>query len=105
MKQLGLNFELAGLLKEEGIARAARGEPLWLDLMRAEARRYAEAHGEVCADDLREYDCRLDTLGIKPRHFNAWGSLFRGDEWEFVRFTTSARTVGHRNTIRVWRLK
>lgn len=103
----GLNFEEAGRRKEEALDTNEASSGAWLELIRGEAVRIAglRISREINADDLRKFDGKLDTCGIRPRHFNCWGSIFRGPEWEFVRYTKSARIVGHQNTIRVWRLR
>lgn len=79
----------------------------FVQTMRSVAKIKAQQNGEVTTDDLREW---IEEYGIKkglpePTSMNAMGTIFRGKEWVFVRFTKSRLVQGHGNLIRVWRLK
>jgi hypothetical protein len=49
--------------------------------------------------EMEENGLRPDLLG------NAWGSIFRGKEWECIGWRKSTRVSNHARAIRIWRLK
>ena len=105
MTQQSLNFDVdrERNARDAGMLRAAEIRRGLLDLAKLIAEMIARDRGEVCADDVQ---ARLMELGHKPRDLgNAAGMIFRGPQWEFVRWTKSSRAGSHRNDIRVWRLR
>ena len=52
-------------------------------------------------DDLRNY---AHQRGIAPRHPNAWGAVFRGQEWRSVDYRCSGIPSNHGRRVCVWRL-
>lgn len=88
--------------KEAGQALVESHNEHFVERMRAQARRLCAINGTVTSDDLRE---AANDLGIRPRHPNAWGAIFHGDEWRAVSYTRSKLVSNHARTIRVWTLK
>jgi hypothetical protein len=68
--------------------------------LRAYAKTFARAHGEVSSDDVRRW---AEQHGIEMPS-NAWGSLFRGLEWQHVRWQQSRKRTNNARRIQVWRL-
>ena len=88
--------------KANGIARVSSSNSTWLRTARAVACRIASERGEVTADDVREV---LYKMGLKPRHYNAWGAVFQNKDLRWTgRFKQSAVVEGHGNLQRVWEL-
>ena len=88
--------------KERGMALAADAVPRLIAQARVFARRHAEQHGEVTADNVSEW---LEQQGL-PDLGPAAGQLFRGPDWAFTgRFIQSARKSNHARLLRVWRLR
>jgi hypothetical protein len=88
--------------KRDGLNRVEQSADDWLAWVRAEAVRISVERGEVSADDLRIV---TEQAGRHPHHVNAWGAVFRGDEWELVGRRTSATPTAHAREIKVWRYK
>lgn len=86
--------------KEKGIAAVAEANPLFLDLARKRAVMISSSNGRVNSDQLRHW---AESVGLNPRHHNAWGSVFKGKCWECVGYTVSARPEAHGRRIAEWR--
>lgn len=86
--------------RDAGKAKAAGKFEKWLKWARDEAAKIAFKRGEVCSDDLHPV-CPLPA----EAHPNLWGSVFKCDAFEFVRFQPSNRPERHAGVIRVYRLK
>lgn len=86
---------------EDGIAAASENRAGILLFAKEVAREIAlsRINLECDADDVaaRMTKRQRDELG------NAAGGIFRGREWEFVRYAKCTRISGHARTIRVWR--
>lgn len=87
--------------KEEGQSRVQENAEEWIKRVRQEARRVAIVNGEVSADDLRQW---ADAKDDHPHHQNAWGSVFRGDEWTYISRKKSTYVTNNAREIKVWAL-
>ena len=94
--QLGLDLRDRGLDSVEGNSMTFQEQ------MRAEAIRICRLKGWVDSDDLREY---AEAEGIEPHHKNAWGAVFRGNDWVTVGITNSRVPTNHARLIRRWAYK
>jgi hypothetical protein len=94
-----LDLPAGEALRDKGVERVSRGSPGFLYLMREKAREICRIKGEVCSDDLRVYAAGE---GIKPRHPNAWGAVFRESGWEAVGAKKSKVPSCHARMIRIW---
>jgi hypothetical protein len=74
----------------------------FVSIMRVKAAEIASGAGSVTVDDLRRYSI---ATGIKPKHPNAWGAIFRGSSWEAIGWVRSTMPSRHAGMVRVWRLK
>lgn len=96
-------------LKLDGMKRAKRKRSLVLQQAKLIAGRIAARRQsrECSIDDVYEYmENVYEGLHFHPRALgNAAGSVFKGSEWEFVRFEPSTRPSNHGRIIRVWRLR
>lgn len=72
----------------------------WLAWIRQQALEFCRVHGSVSADDLRQI---CDQHGRQPHHVNAWGAVFRGNEWEMIGRRTSRTDSAHAREIKVWK--
>jgi hypothetical protein len=88
--------------RDEGVALVSENNPTFVEIMREAARVLARKNGSVCSDDLRAY---AQMCGIEPEHQNAWGAIFRGQEWVVVGRRKSRLTSNHAREIRVWTLR
>ena len=87
--------------KESALSKVASAHANWLGIARQEALAIAAVKGTVTADDVRAV---LYTQGLKPDHFNAWGAVFRTDDFQFTgEYRRSAVPEGKGNMQRVWR--
>lgn len=85
--------------RDEGIARVSQRNGSWVALAQATARMIALERGTVTADDVRAV---LYPQGLKPKHYNAWGGVFKkGFRWTGL-YRRSAVVKGHGNMQRVW---
>ena len=91
--------------KEKGMAKAAANRRHALNRAREIALRLASDGREISADDIYNYFAFAGMLHLEMELWNAAGSIFRGKEWEFVRFKRSERESNHGRIIRVWRLR
>jgi len=88
--------------KEAGRDRVEANNREWLDWARFNAREIAFWRGEITIDDIREM---ADSFGRQPTHPNAYGCVFRGEQWEKVGYRKSLRSKAHARVISVWALK
>jgi len=96
-----LNLPEASSAKHHGQALVESHNERFVEVMREEARRLCRADGSCTSDDLRAYALLAK---LSPKHPNAWGSIFRGPEFESVGFERSKLLSSHARTIRRWRL-
>ncbi len=98
-----LNRVVALARRDRILAYMAEHHATWIDVARRTARHLASRNGAVTADDVREF---LYAAEIRPKHYNAWGSVFKGGDFEWTgEFRQSAVPEGKGNLQRVWRLK
>ena len=74
----------------------------WMDIIRDVARRICRECFQVSADDLHQW---ADDHDCHPGHRNAWGAVFRGNEWTVVGYKHSEYPSNHARLISVWCLK
>lgn len=92
-------------LKQAGLDLVEKNNPTWLESMRSKARSIARQKGTVCADDLRDYSDQLEEVeGIVPTTPNAWGSLFRSREFEYLYSQPSNYPSNHSRRINVYKV-
>jgi hypothetical protein len=98
--QLTLDDALAR--KAAGLDRVEATHPDFVPRLRAAVKAHAQRYGTVTADDVRRL---ADQLGLRPRHPNAWGAVFRGPGWIRVgeRVSETPSNHGHRNPVWAWR--
>ena len=72
----------------------------FLKKMREEAIKISRVRGSVTVDALRSY---ADNKGIEPHHPNAWGSVFRGSNWNRIAMRKSKTVSAHARMISVWK--
>lgn len=97
--------ELAQKAKRKGMSLAAQNRKALLEACRSALAAIAIARPsrEASADDAQQW---LISRGHNSRALgNAAGSLFAGNDWEFVRYVKSWRTTNHSRVIAVWRLR
>jgi hypothetical protein len=101
-----LEDPLAGVtgeeFKREGQERVENNNPRFVDLVRAKAREIVRERGVVWVDELRTWAAES---GLEPKHCNAWGAVFKGEEWESCGMQKSAVPSNRARMVRVWRLK
>ncbi len=89
--------------KTRGMDKAAENRGDILCAAKAIAQSIAECGVPVSADDVYEslvwHGYNAKSLG------NAWGSVFRGKQWQWVGWVKSTRISNHARMIRTWRLK
>jgi len=83
-----------------GIARVAKHNASFIELMRDVAKRISLERGSVSIDDFRQF---AGERGIVPIHQNAWGGVFRGPEWQMVGREKSAVVSNHAREVKVWK--
>lgn len=88
-------------LKDEGQELAERSNASFVRRMRRVAAAFVRRDGQVSSDDLRRYAARR---GIRPRHPNAWGAIFRGTRWFILTRRKSEVASNHARWIIVWGL-
>ncbi len=89
--------------RDDALDRVEANHADWLGQARAEARRIARLHGTVTADAVRAV---MEAKGLRPRHYNAWGAVFRRSEFEWTgKWHRSSVRKGNGNMQRVWRLR
>ena len=101
--QLEFDLPEARRRAEAGIQSVSSRNVDWVETARQVAREIAAEKGTVTADDVRRM---LYPLGRRPKHYNAWGAVFRrgcGLRWT-GRYRTSQVVAGHGNQQRVWEL-
>lgn len=93
----------AGLAEKQlGLDLVEANAQTFVETMRSYAREFARKNVTVTSDDLRDY---ADEIGFHPHHKNAWGAVFRGDDWMQIGYTKSRRRSNHARVIGVWALK
>jgi len=85
--------------RDAGLERATFTHPDFVSEMRAVAIALARRRGTVTADDLR---IEATARGLRPRHKNAWGAIFRGPGWMKVGEARSALPSNHGHVNPVW---
>lgn len=98
-------FDLAAgkRLRDEALDTQEEINPIWIDIARETARNISRARGHVNANEVRKV---MEARGLFPKHPNAWGSLFRGKEWERTgERVPSIIKTSHASEISVWRLR
>jgi len=100
--QLALDLREGRRRAEEGLDRVEAHQSDFVRRMREEAIAIAWTQGSVTADDIRQ---RAAELGLKPRHKNSWGAIFRGPGWRRVGEAPSALPSNHAHRNPVWALK
>ena len=98
------DYQRAQEAKRDGLDQVEGHNGRWVDRARVEARAICTVRGEVHSDQIRHaMEVALDWA---PDHCNAYGTVFRGEEWEFTgRFHHSTVVRNHSNLQRIWRLK
>lgn len=86
-------------LKSEGQESVELHNENFVADMREVAKRLSRLNGRVTSDELRFHAAHY---GLKPKHPNAWGSIFRGTEWVCVGHTKSTLKSNHARTIKIW---
>ncbi len=84
--------------RRDGLDRVEQNAEEWLAWIRAEAVRISQERGEVSADDLRVV---TEQAHRHPHHPNAWGAVFRGNEWELIGRRTSSTPTAHAREIKI----
>lgn len=88
--------------KQLGLDLVENNNQVFVQTMRSKARMLARQNGSVTSDDLRAEALACD---LEPEHPNAWGSIFRGPEWEPLSFEPSTLPSNRGRIIRRWGLK
>jgi hypothetical protein len=103
-RQFVFNFTRGREEKDAGMLKAARRRATLLAYARDVAQEIArESPYRFCnADQVGE---RMVIQGVKENLGPAAGSLFRGEQWEFVEWKRSARITNHARLIGIWKLK
>ena len=90
------------ILKQEGIARVCRTNQEFLEEAREVARQAIQIRGPVTMDIVRAV---CEQLGIVPNHPNAWGGVFRHEDFVPTgEMHHSKQPQRHRNLLREWTL-
>lgn len=100
MQQFDLNLAERGAIY--GIRRVEENNQKFLKAARsiAENRCRVSVTRTVTADDVRKY------CPCQPKHYNAWGAVFRDKRFIFAGEMRKSQLVqGHGNLQRVWRLR
>lgn len=87
-------------LKQGGLKRVETNGKLWLEAMRAEAKRLCALSGCVTTDELRLY---AEERRLYPHHDNCWGAVFNGKSWAPIGHRKSRWPSCHAREIRIWR--
>ena len=94
-----LSLEEGCARKELGISQVSERDGVFLDLMRAEAKRLSDSRGSVTSDDIRVYASQLD---LEPTHCNVYGAIFKGPYWKVIGRRKSAVPQGYSREIKIW---
>lgn len=92
--QLGMN------LRDYGLDLVEANNLTWIERLRKVAQHISNVRGSVSADDLRRYAAKHNDY---PAHQNAWGGVFRGNEWLAIGRKKSTTVTAHARWIMVWR--
>jgi len=88
-------------LRDEALDAQEDQNPTWLEDARKVAQVISDIRGQVNANEVRRV---MEARGLFPKHPNAWGSVFRGKEWERTgERVPSAIKTSHASEISVWR--
>lgn len=100
--------------KREGRSRVSGTNSTWVSIMREVAIGFSKSNGSVWIDDLRRW---ADANGCTPEkycdkcaeggcervHQNAWGALFKGNDWLWTgEHRKSLYATNHHRDVRVW---
>ena len=101
MKQTTIfDIEEARAKRDGGLSLVERNNQRFLQVARDTAKRICAVKGTVTMDEVRE-QCPWE-----PLHPAAWGSVFRGKDWEWTGEWKQSKIVSRRGGYqRVWRLK
>ncbi|MCP5018426.1 MAG: hypothetical protein GY938_24580 [Ketobacter sp.] len=100
MEQTLFDLDEARQQRDQGIKQVSDNNERFLDEARNTAKWLAQGGGKITMDDVREH-CHLE-----PLHPNAWGSVFKHDDFEFTGEFRQSRAVSRRGGYqRVWVLK
>lgn len=92
--------------RDRGISKVASRNTAFIKCARSFAREIGMTKRTFTMDDVRE---AMERRRITPTHFNAWGSVCSGKEWNrefmFMGYTKSRQIQGHGNLLRVWSLR
>ncbi len=100
MNQFTFNLDEALIMRDRGMHLVAENNEEFLTVARNLARRIAMKQGTVTSDDIRK------RCWLKPSHPNAWGTVIRGNEWEWTgEYRTSTIVSRHAGIQKVWRLR
>lgn len=103
MSEMQLRFDLLQGLerKDAGLDQVESTHEDFVPRLRELVKQYALYHGEVTADDARRLAIEH---GLRPKHKNAWGAVFRGKGWKKVGQRQSAliSNHGHVNPVWIW---
>lgn len=86
--------------REAGLDRITGSHPDFVPQLRALAIARSQQHGSVHIDELR---VEAERRGLRPRHPNAWGAIFRGPGWVKIGARPSAIPSNHGHVSPVWR--
>jgi hypothetical protein len=97
--------ELGRQAEEHGMSVAALSHAELLELAQEVAMQLGRLQCEVTIDDVHRW-LGQHLEGYEPSDLgNAAGSVFKGPQWQFVRWDASQRVSNHRRSVRVWRLR
>ena len=98
MSQLPLGLKQ----KELGLSIVEENNSKFVETGRGIARMLIQKYGKTSMDEVRD---KLEEMGLQPKNRNAFGAIFRGNEFEAIGFTASRHESRHGAWIRVWRLR
>ncbi|MCP5016239.1 MAG: hypothetical protein GY938_13350 [Ketobacter sp.] len=100
MKQTIFDLDEARQKRDQGIKQVSDNNERFLNEARKTAKWLAQGGGKITMDDVREH-CPLE-----PLHPNAFGSVFRHDDFVFTGQYRQSKAVSRRGGMqRVWRLR
>ena len=99
MSQLAL---WSGRVPRRKSARLETRNATFLLRARKYAKWHAETHGRVTADDVRAWAARR---WIAPDHPNAWGAIFKGNEFVMIGTECSSTESRRGGIIRIWSVR
>jgi len=102
MNESQFDLDLGMQAKIHGILQVAFNGDQFVQTMRKVAIEIAKKNGSVSCDDLRKLAIKH---AIKPHHPNAWGSIFKTNDFKIVGFKKSELVSNHARRILIWGLK